>query len=399
MHTYASDSQEARELLADLEYLWDQIKDLQPTSSDDSIQGLPSAPFTNRHLHSHAGSTSSAAALTTANLISYNQQNLRHPPSHTNSHAGSYASIENKRSRHGNKRSHRHYPLPENLQGIPASSLSEMYRAESYMSGQSYNSNKVREARKGKGKGRNKNFIGSQASDVAHDDTQNQFFQQPYNGNIEISQLDDPNLEMTKWRRDVTWALETINEEIMAIRERYGTNGLLKDSDPLSQSVSRMNEDSRKMRIPQLESTGAYNKNIIYRLIHKGNQLLALLGILPAPSSSGFNNNGSYISDDSSITHRNNVGDVSPFIKVLKTTLKVFARIAFDIIVLQIVAFLAFKVLQRYPQLLKQKDGKVYRLVQYWDYIFKRILLLDPVTLNLQQTTAKKQISYRSGNI
>lgn len=397
MHTYASDSQEAQELLADLEYLWDQIKDLQPTSSDDSIPGLPSAPFTNRHLRSHAGSTSSAAALTAANLLSYNQQHLRHPPSYTNSHTGSYASVENRNSHHGNKRNHRHYPLPENLQGIPASSLSEMYRAESYMSGQSYKSNKVREAHKGKGKNRIKKLIGSQTSDVAPDESQNQFFQQQFNNNMEISQLEDPNLEMTKWRRDVTWALETINEEIMAIRERYGTSGLPKDSGTLSQGISRLNDDGRKIFIPHLESSGVQNKSIIYRLIYKGNQLLSLLGILPAPSSNEFNDGGSYISKDSSTTSHKRVANTSPFIKILRGIVAVVARVVFDIIVLQIVAFLAFKVLQRYPNLLKQNNGKVARLVLYWDSIFKRLLLLDPPTSNIQQSTIK-QISYRSQN-
>lgn len=43
MDTYASETPESRELLNDLEYLWDQVKDIQPSSSSDDSAAIDSS--------------------------------------------------------------------------------------------------------------------------------------------------------------------------------------------------------------------------------------------------------------------------------------------------------------------------------------------------------------------
>lgn len=87
------------------------------------------------------------------------------------------------------------------------------------------------------------------------------------------------------WRRDVNWALETINEEIMAIRQRYGTNKNLEDSflssklssQDLSQDPTRLNHkypnQDDKMQISSSlensEHSELYKNSLLYSAILK----------------------------------------------------------------------------------------------------------------------------------
>lgn len=157
MHEYASNTQEARELLADLEYLWNQIKNIEPTKSPSTdstdLSGLPP---------------------TTAlpGLLGYS------------SGGGGSASI-----------SRRSHPGKSRRRGdIATISGSSIYGLGGGAGGGGSGSLGTRS-------------VGGASSISGGANRRMKFVQQQ-----------DPE---EKWRRDVTWALETINEEILAMRHRY----------------------------------------------------------------------------------------------------------------------------------------------------------------------------------
>lgn len=114
--------------------------------------------------------------------------------------------------------------------------------------------------------------------------------------------------EMKRWRHDVNWALDTINEEIMAIRQRYGVHPLT-DHD-VSGGVgdqSNLPQGSRPGahgKIPhsaessQLVGKGAnsiisddsevYKSSILYASILKARRMFAWFGIGTSPNA-GYN--------------------------------------------------------------------------------------------------------------
>lgn len=181
MHEYASETQEARELLSDLEYLWDQVKDIQPSTSPSAES---TEPLDNM-----------SAAISAAGLLG-----------RAGSNAGSYTSFD---------------PRIQRMRG--GSSVSGLQHLESYggrsatasAAGGSYIGVLERSARH-PDRGRKARNTGRPKQDRFGSSTGS--FD---GGSGEPGESD--NLEMRKWRRDVTWALETINEEIMAMRHRYAS--------------------------------------------------------------------------------------------------------------------------------------------------------------------------------
>lgn len=144
MREYASDTQEARKLLSDLEYLWAQVKDID------------------------------------LSVIKTNEVTPSPLPQYSGSMAGSYTSYDTQLRPSG---------------------------GESFVSGLPYGSDTVSAA-----------GYSNYGSQLSH--PQPSLRATPKKEYIADSVSSD-SLEMRKWRRDVSWALETINEEIMAIRQRH----------------------------------------------------------------------------------------------------------------------------------------------------------------------------------
>lgn len=196
MHEYASDTQEARELLSDLEYLWDQVKDIEPSTSPStkSVEPLDNM---------------SAAAITAAGLFGYNGSN-----------AGSYTSFDPRlrRVRAGSTGS--------------GAAPSQTLDALSYGLGPSTAGGGSFMGGVG-GSGQRRGGGSRHAGGGASADRGRKAGSHPVDRDLMPGRassgvpalfdesLDPDNQEMRKWSRDVTWALETINEEIMAMRHRY----------------------------------------------------------------------------------------------------------------------------------------------------------------------------------
>lgn len=501
MHAYASDSQESRELLSDLEYLWDQVKDIQPSSSDDSAGGDagPGVPHLNRRRHrplSHAGSNAeSTAALTAANLMSYTQQQHQHqqqqqqipkqkkqhgsfvgsftsggPPPGTPSsridRSGNNNNINNNNKRSGN----RNFPLPESTLGIPPSSLSGMYRAESYMSGgaRSHNSRAADTSVMPDAAAGNRNSVrGSRREQVAasaashsHQNTTKHIIEDqeidhhhPLVGSRDEifydakavaesgelhPQLDSETLEMRKWRRDVNWALETINEEILAIRQRYGGTPLQNSTGPSGSNQldnggrgiasrvgagpgpiptdNRRNNNSnqaphrnfpgqpRKGSTTGTDDSEIYKSSILYQALNRVRRLLAGLGIVssaePLPSSSydlsgsrssfGSGTSGSTIP---SVPHRQSRTSKSywlifKFFKLLTSTI---VRIVIDALIIHILVSLAVKYINKNPQSILGNEYLVKGL-KLWDTSIKKLIISDAISTTQGHSSIKKKI-------
>lgn len=202
MHEYASETQEARELLSDLEYLWDQVKDIEPSTSPSAES---TEPLDNM-----------SAAIAAAGLFGY-----------TGSNAGSYASFDPRLrgGTRGGAGSSVSGPPPQQqlLESYGRRSVAPSTAGGSYVGvvgqqasagGQSAataagaaSADRGRKARHPVDRSRVFGAGGSTTSSTM-----------PL---FEEAAVDPENQEMKKWRRDVTWALETINEEIMAMRHRY----------------------------------------------------------------------------------------------------------------------------------------------------------------------------------
>lgn len=158
MHEYASDTQESRELLSDLEYLWDQVKEIEPvpTESPEPLDNMSSG-------------------IAGTGILGYSGSN-----------AGSYGSFDPRLMRDSR---------------LNLSSVSGLQAAR----GNSYDGQSALTSATGGG-GLRPRARSSSGSFEATADQQ-----------LGLSE----NTEMRKWQNDVTWALETINEEIMAIRHKY----------------------------------------------------------------------------------------------------------------------------------------------------------------------------------
>lgn len=191
MHEYASETQEARELLSDLEYLWDQVKDIEPSES-------ASGGSVDEHLDNMSSTAAAlaAAAATTRGGDSYGIRSAS-----TSAAGGSYI-----------------------VRATGSSSRHKRIRPEYY--------------------GDAGSTISFDASAVAAVES----------------------LEMRKWQSDVTWALETINEEIMAIRDRYAAGQASTGSARGSQqqslySYSRPSEREQALRHRVTGSVGPPGSN------------------------------------------------------------------------------------------------------------------------------------------
>lgn len=371
MRTYASNTPESRELLSDLEYLWDQVKDIQSSSQsseNDSVSVPPPIPL----LHSSTRSLdhSSAnwkspnqgnSALTAENLMTYNQQqlNLQEDPrqSHLPRRHGppieSYTSADksNFHKKHGSSRRSSKYldnQLPSDLNPPP------LYHAQSYISGGASNASRAAETvntAAATGLPSNKNqFLRKQypepssrsvknktqqtqkshthhssESDVA---SRSEYFDSREAAsnirNAALTRSSSTNLnpiaaipnppetahetnEMKRWRRDVNWALGTINEEILAIHHRYGLTPALDNSLVESSSLAQSQEQGQVKKafntsgleysgsVPEnSEKSELYKTSILYAIVVKAQSLLPWIGI------------GAGNSNDSSHRHSSN---------------------------------------------------------------------------------------------
>lgn len=439
MHTYASESQEAVELVSDLEYLWDQIKDLQPSSSDDSATGGVGSSILSRPRHRHhkhrtrtiseqdiassPGSIAhdnSPAPLTASNLRSYNERQQQQG-------ASSYSSIGNQKDKIASLRNAQqrasgtssYYPLPESTLGIPPSALG-MYRAESYLSGRSVHSTTPKPS-SGKGKGMQRSdfnqtkrlsslqegqqFIGQRHGrdlDESHSQLgpgvrEEEFYDARVleSSSEDVSNLREENLEMKKWRRDVNWALETINEEIMAIRQRYGVVPLHQQQPP---SGSGGDQRSKNKRLKQRKDSSTtitddsdiYRNGIIYTSLVKFRRVLSKFGLVsdididPSSSTSSSIESSFFSSPGSASPPKRK----SWLLKLLGSLFCALRRAIIDAIVIHLLVFLVVKYIQRYPQSI-QGNTIFSRGLRSWDDMLRNLLISDLLSNNAYSTDFK----------
>lgn len=493
MHTYASDTPELRELLSDLEYLWDQVKDIQPSSSSssDSVAMPPIAstphylPVSSRSARSvdressvdQTPSEGGTAALTAANLMTYNQQqqqqqqNVRVTSSsrpqrvpRPGSFAGSYSSAgkhNHKKYQGSSKRSSKYHDNP-----IPGINPPPLYSAQSYISGgESVNSRAAETVNTAAATGLPpttpnqkshwRQYPGSASSLTKKDhiptrldiklkkqgrnlpyftesnDVEDQEFFDAREAANSIrnaaatnsarltddpliistgSKIIDETNELTRWRRDVNWALETINEEIMAIRQRYGTNKNLEDSflssklssqdsqDPTRLNHKYPNQDD-KMQISSSsensEHSELYKNSLLYSAILKARQLLVWIGIgktdtrQPPRRDTSHNPlfhhpHSRFIPKDGHFLHAPGHSPLasppqhtwrSGLVRIFATVFAIVQRAVVDLVVLYLLAFLFAKGISKFPQVVGSNKFHLQSAVSVWDTAFKRLLL------------------------
>lgn len=239
MHQYASNTQEARELLADLEYLWNQIKDLEPTKS----------PSTDSTDLSHLPPTA-----TIPGLLGYS--------------SGIGSTSMTRRSQGGKSRRR------GDVTTIGGSSIYGLGGGS------------------GGGGSLGTRSVGGRSSISG-------------GGIRRIKLPQNPQESEEKWRRDVTWALETINEEILAMRHRYdaAVSGVSPPSTGPSTSLPlevlaktaspmhnyRINSHSTVLVPPPLQGTTASLYSYSERQVQKpSTEILSHHSHLPKRGSSNY---------------------------------------------------------------------------------------------------------------
>lgn len=390
---------------------------------------------------SQAGSIveeSTHTALTSSNLRSYNEHQQHHTPPYAPSYSSTGQRID-PGSNNANKNSQRkgglsYHPLPESTLGIPPSSLSGMYRAQSYMSGRSAASVTHRnETGKSKHRSDNNNagrpskntsaqrvqpsFNPDRSRRITEDNSRftaglgrdDEFYdaRAVESSSEDILHMQEENIEMRKWRRDVNWALETINEEILAIRQRYGVSPLHQHpssgthtQDPQQPHQNRPdgNGKSRRGRSKQRKDSSTtatdesefYRNSILYTSLVNLRRILSKLGIVSDigggaidPSSSTSSDDTSFFSSSTgSVARPSNKPRAWLIFRVLRILFGALRRVLVDVIFIHLLVYFVVKYIHKHPES-AHGDGFFSKMIKTWDDSVRKLVIADLVTGNI----------------